>query len=206
MSQQKRPALVLAAAAAAAAAAAFFAKDALLPPVAETPKADATSAVRPKRAAPAGPLLVLSRDGARRDLASRNGKGQILHFWATWCAPCREEMPELAKFVKDTKDDSRVEFLAVSVDEDWKTADSWLSRAGISGLPLALDPRGPVAGRFGATGYPETFFVTPTGEVVQHFVGAAQWSSPELRAFAAEFSRASASAAASTAPSTAAAR
>ena len=195
MSEPKRPFLVLAIAAVAAAAAAFFARDALVPSVAPTtPAAGAAQGVAPKRKAPPGPLLVLARDGTRRDLASRNGKGQILHFWATWCPPCREEMPELVKFVKDTKDDPRVEFLAVSVDEDWKTADAWLEQAGISGLPVALDPKGPIAGRYGATGYPETFFISPSGEIVQHFVGAAEWSRPELRAFAADFSRASSSA------------
>lgn len=194
MNEAKRPMLVLAAAAVAAAAAAYFVRDALVPAAPPPPTPDTAQAVAPKRRAPAGPLVVFARDGTRRDLASRNGKGQILHFWATWCPPCRDEMPELVKFVKDTKDDPRVEFLAVSVDDDWKTADAWLKQAGIAGLPLALDAKGPVAGRFGATGYPETFFVSPSGEVVQHFVGAVEWSRPEVRAFAADFSRASASA------------
>jgi hypothetical protein len=98
-------------------------------------------------------------------------------------------MPDLVKFVRDTKDDPRVDFLAVSVDEDWKVVDAWLKERGISGLPVALDPKGTIAGRYGATGYPETFFIAPSGEIVQHFVGAADWSKPQVRTFAAEFSR-----------------
>jgi thiol-disulfide isomerase/thioredoxin len=144
-----------------------------------------------KTAAPAGPRVVLARDGARRDLASKTGKGLILHFWATWCAPCREEMPAVVKFVGDTKSDANVEFLAVSTDEDWKTVDAWFKEHGISGLPVALDPKGPTATLYGTTGYPETFFIAPSGEIVQHVVGPMDWSSPKFRAFAAEFSRAS---------------
>ena len=194
MSDNKRPAFVIAAAAIAAAAAAFFAKDSLILPSAPAPGAARASAS--KRSVPAGPLAVLGRDGSRRDLVTKTGKGLILHFWATWCGPCREEMPELVKFVRDTKNDPNVEFLAVSVDVSWKVVDAWLEERGISGLPLALDPRGAIAGRYGATGYPETFFIAPSGEIVQHFVGAADWGKPRVRTFAAEFSRASASAAA----------
>lgn len=192
MSDSKRLAFVLAAAALAAVAAAFFAKDALIPPAAPAPGASSSSsAAAAKRTVPAGPLLVLGRDGAHRDLASKTGKGLILHFWATWCGPCREEMPELVKFVRDMKDDPHVEFLAVSVDEDWKVVDAWLRERGISGLPVALDPKGAIAVRYGATGYPETFFIAPSGEILQHFVGAADWSEPQVRTFEAEFSRAS---------------
>jgi thiol-disulfide isomerase/thioredoxin len=188
VNDSRRLPVVLLAATLVAAALAFLAKDALIPPATPAP---APAAASPKAGAPAGPRVVLARDGARRDLASKTGKGLILHFWATWCAPCREEMPELVKFVKDTKGDANVEFLAVSVDEDWKVVDAWLKEHGIVGLPVALDPKGAIASRYGTTGYPETFFIAPSGEIVQHFVGMADWSKPQVRTFAAEFSRAS---------------
>ena len=165
---------------------AFFAKDALRPPEVRAP---AAAAPAKKVALPVGPLVVRNRQGAARDLAVKTGRGLILHFWATWCGPCREEMPELVKFVRDTKDDPRVEFLAVSVDEDWRVVDAWLKDRGISGLPVVLDPKGAIADRYGTTGYPETFFIAPSGEIVQHAVGMMDWSSPKFRAFAAEFSR-----------------
>ncbi len=187
MSDSKRTTAVLVAAALAAAVAAFFAKDALIQPATPVPgRAQATAA---KRTVPAGPQLVLERNGARRDLAAQAGKGLILHFWATWCAPCRAEMPELVKFVADIKGDTRVDFLAVSVDEDWNVVDTWLKDHGIAGLPVALDPKGTIAGRYGVTGYPETFFIAPSGEIVKQLVGAADWSKPEARSFVAEFSR-----------------
>jgi thiol-disulfide isomerase/thioredoxin len=187
MKDSKRLLAVLAAAAVVAAVLSYLARDALLPSAAPRP-----AATPAKSEAPAGSLVVLARDGARRDLAKKTGKGLILHFWATWCPPCREEMPELVKFVGDTKGDVNVEFLAVSTDDDWKTVDTWLKEHKISGLPVALDPRGPTASLYGTTGYPETYFITPSGEIVQHVVGPTDWSSPKFREFATEFSRASA--------------
>jgi thiol-disulfide isomerase/thioredoxin len=188
MRESRRLAAVLASATLVAGALAYFAKDALVPPPAHAPGPAAAPA---KAQAPAGPLVVLARDGTKRDLASPTGKGLILHFWATWCGPCRDEMPVLATFVKDTKGDANVEFLAVSVDEGWKVVDAWLKERGLPDLPVALDPKGAIAGRYGLTGYPETFFIAPSGEIVQHFVGMADWSKPQVRSFAAEFSRAS---------------
>ena len=186
MSDSRRLLAALAVATLVAAALAYFAKDALLPPAAPGP-----AAAPAKAEAPARLRVVLARDGARRDLASKTGKGLILHFWATWCPPCRDEMPGLVKFVKDTKGDANVEFLSVSADEDWKVVDAWLKENGISGLPVALDPKGATASQYGTTGYPETFFIAPSGEILQHLVGPADWGAAPLREFAAEFSRAS---------------
>lgn len=166
---------------------AFYAKDALRPPDVRVPTLAVPAA---KVVFPAGPLLVQNREGAARDLAARTGKGLILHFWATWCGPCQEEMPGLVKFVKQTKGDRNVEFLAVSVDTDWKVVDAWLKAHGITDLPLALDPNGDTAHVVGTDKYPETWFVLPTGEVLRRTLGAEDWSDPKLREFAAEFSRA----------------
>jgi thiol-disulfide isomerase/thioredoxin len=166
---------------------AYVAKDALRPP--EVKLAPSAPAAPKKVTLPAGPLPVRSREGAVRDLAARSGRGLILHFWATWCAPCREEMPGLVAFVKETRGDRNVEFLAVSVDEDWKIVDAWLKERGITDLPLALDPKGGTAHRVGTDLFPETWFVAPSGEVFHYIAGPADWNDPKLRALAAEFSR-----------------
>ena len=182
----RRSLLGLGAAVVVCGAVAYVAKDALRPPEVRAPAAAAPAA---RKTLPRGPLPVREPGGATRDLARMTGRGLILHFWATWCAPCREEMPALVTFVKDTKGDPRVEFLAVSVDGDFATAERWLRNGGIEGLPLALDPEGPTSRLLGATGYPETFFVKPSGEIVEHVIGAADWNDPKFREFAAEFSR-----------------
>ena len=188
----RKKALGLGIAALGSAALAFYAKDALRPPEVRVPAAAVAAAPAKKAWLPAGPLVVRNRQGAARDLAVKSGKGLILHFWATWCGPCREEMPALVKFVKETKGDPNVEFLAVSVDEDWKVVDTWLKERGIADLPLALDPKGATANRVGTKLFPETWFVAPSGEIFHYIDGPADWNDPRLRALAAEFSRASA--------------
>jgi thiol-disulfide isomerase/thioredoxin len=182
----RRRALGLGAVLLAGGALAFLAKDALRPPDAQAPAPAARAAAN---RLPAGPLRVRARDGTARDLAARTGKGLILHFWATWCGPCREEMPALVKFVNETRADRNVEFLAVSVDEDWKVVDAWLEERGIANLPLALDPKGETAHAVGTDKFPETWFVSPSGEILRHVVGAADWNDARLREFAAEFRR-----------------
>ncbi len=179
-------ALGLGAAVLVAGALAWLAKDALRPPVVNAPHLAFPAA---RQTFPAGPLLVQARGGATRDLAARTGKGLILHFWATWCAPCREEMPTLVKFVRETQGDRNVEFLAVSTDEDWRVVDAWLKERGITDLPVALDVKGETAHRVGTDQFPETWFLSPSGDVLQHIVGATDWNDPKLREFAAEFSR-----------------
>ena len=165
---------------------AWLAKDTLRPPDVRAPKLAAPAA---KRRLPAGPLPIRARDGATRDLAAKTGRGLILHFWATWCPPCREEMPELVRFVKETKGDRNVEFLAVSVDEDWKVVDAWLGEHGINDLPVALDPKGDTAHVVGTDKFPETWFISPSGEVLKYVAGVADWNDPKFREFATEFSR-----------------
>ena len=97
------------------------------------------------------------------------------------------------KFVKETKADRNVEFLAVSVDEDWSIAERWLEAGGITGLPLALDPKGPTVASPRRDGLPGDVLRAPSGEILRHIVGPADWNDPKLREFAAEFSRASGS-------------
>jgi len=185
----RRKALGLAAAVLVGAALAYVAKDALRPPEVRAPRVSAPAAAV---TLPPGPLPVRDRNGGTRDLAARTGKGLILHFWATWCPPCREEMPALVKFVRDTKGDPNVEFLAVSTDEDWKVVDAWLKERGMSDLPVALDPKGDTAHAVGTDKFPETWFISPTGTVFRHIVGETDWNDPALREFAAEFSRSAA--------------
>ena len=185
----RRKALVLSAVVVAAGILAWLAKDALKPADVTAPRL-AVAAATPTL--PPGPLPVVMRGGVTRDLSRKTGHGLILHFWATWCAPCREEMPAVVKFVEDTKGDPNVEFLAISADDEWSTAERWLKERGIRDLPLALDARGATSRLLGATGYPETFFVSPSGEILRHVVGEADWNDPGFREFAAEFSRAAA--------------
>ncbi|MEO6323063.1 MAG: TlpA disulfide reductase family protein [Thermoanaerobaculia bacterium] len=120
------------------------------------------------------------RGGAERDLARAPGKLLILHFWATWCPPCVEELPGLLAFSRKVRTDPSVELLAVSVDDSWKIMEDWLKARKADDLPTALDAHRDTARRFGTEKFPETYLISPTGEILSHVKGPMDWSSPEL--------------------------
>lgn len=129
-----------------------------------------------------GPSPVALKDGSTRDLSAPSGRLLVVHFWATWCAPCEEELPGLVAWWNEAKADPRIELLAVSVDEEWGTVESFLAKRGAGGLPLALDPRKSAASAFGTEKFPETWFLSPAGEVLLHQVGPLDWGDPGSRA------------------------
>jgi thiol-disulfide isomerase/thioredoxin len=128
-----------------------------------------------------GPSPVAMKDGATRDLSAPSGKLLVVHFWATWCAPCEEELPGLVAWWRETKADPRIELVAVSVDEDWTVVDGFLSKRDAADLPVALDPKKSAASAFGTEKFPETWFLSPEGEVLFHQVGPLDWSDPASR-------------------------
>lgn len=141
-----------------------------------------TEPPRPSAAARPGPSPVATKDGPTRDLSAPSGKLLVVHFWATWCAPCEEELPGLVAWWKETKTDPRIELVAVSVDDEWKTVDGFLAKRNAADLPVALDAGKGAASAFGTEKFPETWFLSPNGEVLLHWVGPQDWGSPAARA------------------------
>ena len=136
----------------------------------------------PAAAAKPAPSPVALKDGATRDLSAPSGKLLVVHFWATWCAPCEEELPGLVAWWREAKADPRIELVAVSVDEEWKVVDGFLAKRGAADLPLALDPKKSAATTFGTLKFPETWFLSPSGEVLFQWIGPQDWSSAKARA------------------------
>jgi thiol-disulfide isomerase/thioredoxin len=127
-------------------------------------------------------LKVQLPGGGTRDVKKPAGKVFVLHFWATWCPPCVEELPGLLAYAREIKKDPSIELLAVSVDDDFKTVSSWLKDRGASDLPIALDPGRRVATRMGTEKFPETYILSAAGEVMAHVKGPVDWTSKEIRA------------------------
>ena len=179
---------IVAAAAVVAAALAFLVKDSLKEPVVVRPFPKAALMEPPATAAPGLPKLVELPGGGTRDLGKPPGdRLLVVHFWATWCAPCVEEFPGVVAFWKEYRSNPNVELLTVSVDDGWPAVEGWLKKTGASGIPVALDPKRLTAKAFGTEKFPETYVITADGIVLERYEGAIDWNSPGFRQQIADF-------------------
>lgn len=118
---------------------------------------------------PAPPMSLETVDGAAVSLESLKGKGVILNFWATWCPPCKVEMPELEKTHRDGADDGIV-VVGVNYQQEADTVRKYIQEASLS-LPVVLDSNGEVSRKYHVTALPTTFFIDREGVVAGFFVG-----------------------------------
>ncbi len=98
------------------------------------------------------------------------GKGVVLNFWATWCGPCREEMPLFEETWRKYKDKDVV-FLGIDVMDDKDNATKFLEAIGIT-YPNLYDPSGKVSGKYNVIALPATFFIDKEGKVVAKNYGS----------------------------------
>jgi peroxiredoxin len=116
-------------------------------------------------------------DGRSVSLSELRGKVVLLHFWATWCPPCVEEIPSLDRLYRSQLRDG-LAVLAVSVDEGGASAvKAFLERNGLT-LPVLLNPDRSVAAGYGTFKFPETYLVDRNGIVQYKIIGAANWDNP----------------------------
>jgi len=128
------------------------------------------------------PDFMLSGPAGETRLSTLKGKLVLVHFWATWCPPCREELPSLAK-LNGQMTGKPFRLLAISVDKDGNEAVQKLfGQLGVN-LPVLLDQSSTVANQYGITGVPETFIVSPAGVILKKIVGPMEWTSPEALAY-----------------------
>jgi peroxiredoxin len=111
-------------------------------------------------------------DGRTVSLADYRGqKKVVVTFWASWCGPCRMEMPALIQFYKKNHNAaSDFEILAVSIDEDTKEAEDFAAKQKLN-FPVLLDPRQKVANAFKVEGIPTMFVIDKDGRVTHGYVG-----------------------------------
>jgi peroxiredoxin len=121
----------------------------------------ASAAVSPGAPAPA--FTLAARDGGRLSLADLKGQVVMINFWATWCGPCRQEMPLLAQ-LHDKYEPLGFTMIGVNVEPDSAAAVDWLKGVPVS-FPILFDTDSAVAGRFGVEGMPSTVLVDRNGQV-----------------------------------------
>ncbi len=116
-------------------------------------------------------LTLRTPEGANLDLRSLKGRVVAVNFWASWCPPCRHEIPDLAAFWRENRDRC---FDLLGVAEDSGAASEVAAAARAFGIPypVLVDERGGTAERWGVPGFPKTFIVDAEGRVRGTFEGA----------------------------------
>lgn len=126
-------------------------------------------------------FTVKDENGRQIKLSDYRGRLVFLNFWATWCGPCVQEMPEMELMNKTFKD-RKFQMLAVSVDIDWNTVKKFNQEHRLT-FPSYLDPGQQIArGQYKCTGFPETFIIDANGSVIKHVIGPARWADPRVMA------------------------
>lgn len=116
--------------------------------------------------------------GKQQRLAQRRGKVVLLHFWATWCPPCIEELPSLYRLQRALAD-APFELVTVSADEKAATVREFFSQNKVPALPVLMDPAQEIPHAYGTEKYPESFLIDPRGVIRYRFINQRDWGSPE---------------------------
>jgi len=145
---------------------------------------------------PVPAVSVVGRDGKSFSLSDRRGEVLFVNFWATWCPPCREEMPSMLRLGEalTREHPGKFRMIAVSGDEGWPQVDEYF-RSNFGGVPggltLALDPGAKAAQAYYCAAraacpevkFPESYIVDKSGQLVAYIVSSRDWSDPVARRF-----------------------
>ena len=134
----------------------------------EKPRTVASAAINK----PAIDFALKDLQGRTVKLSDQKGKVVFLNFWATWCPPCREEMPSIER-LHDRVNGKDFIILAVSLDQS--DIRSFVQKGNYT-FKILLDPKGDIGRQYGVTGIPTTFIIDKNGIIKQKAVGSRDWS------------------------------
>lgn len=127
-------------------------------------------------------LPFVDASGTAFTLDDFKGKVVLVNFWATWCAPCRAEMPALDRLHQALGGDDFT-VLAISIDRGGaEAAQPFLDEIGVSALPTFYDARGRLTRAWGVYGLPVTVLMDREGREIARLVGPAEWDSDDAKA------------------------
>lgn len=136
-------------------------------------------------AKPVPDTAFIAEDGSDLTLAAYKGKLVLVNFWATWCAPCREEMPSLAALQAEFGgDDFQVVTIATGRNPP-PAMKKFFEEAGVTNLPLHRDPKQALARQMAVLGLPVSVFLNAEGQEIGRLLGDADWHSDAARALIA---------------------
>jgi thiol-disulfide isomerase/thioredoxin len=120
-------------------------------------------------------------DGEPFELKQTRGKWIFLHFWASWCGPCKIEMPTIEKLINEIKSD-KFKVVMVNTAEDDDTIFTFLGEIGIESTSL-MDSDGEITDKYKPRGLPTTFLIDPTGRIRYQAIGGREWDKKEYIEF-----------------------
>ncbi|MHA6324512.1 TlpA family protein disulfide reductase [Roseivivax sp. CAU 1753] len=133
-------------------------------------------------AKPAGSADFQSFEGAPLNLSDYSGKWVLVNFWATWCAPCRKEMPQLAELQTELGGED-FEVVTIATGRNPPPAmEAFFDEIGVDNLPLHRDPGSTLARQMAVLGLPITVLLNPAGQEVARLTGDADWASDDAKA------------------------
>ncbi|WP_151717415.1 TlpA family protein disulfide reductase [Gemmobacter serpentinus] len=132
---------------------------------------------------------LLGLDDAPRSLTEYKGKWLVVNFWATWCPPCRHEMPSLGALQRAMGNDG-FEVVTVATGRNAVPAiEKFFTEVGVGHLTALRDPKSELARGIGVAGLPVTVILNPEGQEVGRLIGDADWNSAEAKAVLAALMR-----------------
>lgn len=122
-----------------------------------------------------------SETGMAMTLADYKGKYILLNFWATWCAPCRKEMPMLSELQSELGSDKFAVVTLATGRNPPPAMKKFFNEIGVDNLPLHRDPKSKVGNEMGVFGLPVTLIIDPAGNEIARLPGDADWNSDSAK-------------------------
>lgn len=128
---------------------------------------------------PAPDFVLTNMQGEKVRLSQLRGKVVIVNFWASWCPPCKLEMPSMETLHQSLEKDGLV-LLAINVEKEGRrVVEAFLKETPYS-FPILLDTEGVAQKRYGVYQYPESFIIDRNGVIVRKVIGAVNWTGGDL--------------------------
>jgi peroxiredoxin len=127
-------------------------------------------------------FTLMDLNGKRWSLSELKGSVVLINFWATWCPPCKEELPSLQRLFVKTVNDRDLIILTILYRDEPRSAAEYIRENGFD-ITVLIDPEFKTAAEYGLTGVPETFVVDKKGILRKKIIGPTQFDIPDAVAF-----------------------
>ena len=134
---------------------------------------------------PAPNFTLVDTKGKTWNLSELKGQVVFVNFWATWCPPCREEMPSMEALYTSMPAD-KFKMLAILSNDEPAIADKFAAQIGFT-FPILIDPENKASQAYGLTGVPESYIIDKHGILREKVIGPAQWDSYSSRQMLARY-------------------